>query len=49
MRKRIYEIIEVSSDGDKLSLSYDMLMMCSIIISIIPLAFKQTNTFLFLY
>ena len=47
MRKRIYEIIEVSSDGDKLSLSYDMLMMCSIIISIIPLAFKQTNTVFF--
>ena len=48
MRKRLYEIIEVSSEGDKLSLCYDLLMMCTIIISIIPLAFKQTYT-IFLY
>ena len=43
MRKRIYEIIEVSKDNDKVSLAYDILMMCAIIISIIPLAFKGTN------
>ena len=43
MRKRIYEIIEVSKDDDKGSLYYDILMMISIIISIIPLAFKETN------
>ena len=41
MRKRIYEIIEVSSDGDRLSLCYDVLMMCAILVSIVPLAFKQ--------
>ncbi len=45
MRKRIYEIIEVSKDNDKVSMAYDILMMFSIIISIIPLAFKETNTF----
>lgn len=43
MRKRLYEIIEVSKDGDKASLFYDILMMCAIIISIFPLAFKETN------
>lgn len=41
MRKRLYEIIEVSQDNDRISLGYDILMMCAIIISIIPLAFKQ--------
>lgn len=48
MRKRIYEIIEISSDGDKVSFCYDMLMMCAIIISIVPLAFKQPPSF-FIY
>lgn len=47
MRKRIYEIIEVSEEGDKLSLGYDFLMMCAIIISILPLAFKRSITFFF--
>lgn len=41
MRKKLYEIIEVSQDNDRISLFYDILMMCAIIISIIPLAFKQ--------
>jgi len=33
----------VSQDNDKLSFAYDMLMLCAIVISIIPLAFKETN------
>lgn len=45
MRKRIYEIIEVSNDNDRISMVYDILMMCSIFISILPLAFKNSNTF----
>lgn len=44
MRKRIFEIIEVSKDDDKISLYYDILMMISIVVSIIPLAFKETNS-----
>ena len=40
-RKRIYQIIEVSEDGDKASFIYDVLMLVSIIVSIIPLAFKS--------
>ena len=40
MRKRIYEIIEVS-EGDKLSTIYDVVMMFLITISLIPLAMKN--------
>ena len=48
MRKRLYEVIEVSKDDDKVSMAYDILMMCTIIISIVPLAFKNIYVF-FLY
>ena len=41
MRKRIYEIIEVASEGDRLSNLYDTGMMAVILASLIPLAFKQ--------
>lgn len=40
MRKRIFEIIELSHDGDRASTIYDFGMMAIIIISLIPLAFK---------
>ena len=43
MRKRLYEIIEVAKEGDVVSTVYDVLMLCMIVISIIPLAFKSTN------
>lgn len=42
MRKRIFEIIEISEDNDKVSSTYDALMLLSIIISIVPLAFKKS-------
>lgn len=45
MRKKIYETIEPSGDGGKLSSIYDIIMMTTIIISIIPLAFKTNNSF----
>lgn len=44
MRKKIYSIIEPMDDGNKLSGIYDFVMMATIIISIFPLAFKETNT-----
>lgn len=44
VRRRIYEIIELSPAGDKLSNIYDIAMMITIIASMIPLLFKQTNT-----
>lgn len=39
MRRRIFEIIEQSKDGDKTSLVYDLAMLVIIIVSIIPLTF----------
>lgn len=44
MRKRIFEIIEVADENDKVSRFYDLAMMCVIVISLIPLAFKETNS-----
>ena len=43
MRKRLYEIIEVSQNGDKLSFAYDFTMLVAIVMSVFPLAFKQSN------
>lgn len=40
-RKRIFEIIEKSDGHDTLSAIYDYSMIVVIIISLIPLAFKQ--------
>ena len=37
MRKRLFEIIEVAQDKDRISTIYDITMMCAIVISIIPL------------
>lgn len=41
MRKRIFEIIEASKDGDKSSYFYDVFMMLTIIVSLIPLCTKS--------
>ena len=41
MRKRIFEIIEKTTGDDKLSQVYDICMIVVIIISLVPLAFKQ--------
>ena len=43
MRKRIFSIIEVAHSGDVASAIYDTIMFLAIIISIIPLAFKQEH------
>ena len=43
MRKRIYEIIEPSRKGDKISLIYDILMLVAIIASLVPLMFAEDN------
>lgn len=41
MRKRIYEIIELSKDGDRASAAYDYVMMAVILLSLVPLTFKE--------
>lgn len=43
MRKKIYSIIEPIGNENKLSNIYDFIMMTTIVVSIIPLAFKETN------
>ena len=44
IRKRIYEIIEKAEDEDKLSHVYDISMILIIILSLVPLLFKQEIT-----
>lgn len=44
MRKRIFEVIEVSDGNDRLSSIYDTTMLTLIILSLIPLAFKTETT-----
>lgn len=46
MRKRIYEIIELSKDGDRASAVYDYVMMAAILISLIPLTHKESGPLL---
>ena len=45
-RKRTYEIIEKAESKDKLSAIYDGFMMVVIIISLVPLAFKEDTPLL---
>ena len=47
MRKRIYEIIEKAEKGDRVSAVYDFAMIIFIVLSLIPLAFKNTTPFWF--
>ncbi len=42
MRSRIYEIIEIADDNDKVSRIYDVAMMLTIFASLIPVAAKST-------
>ncbi len=46
MRKRIYEVIELARDGDRLSEIYDAAMMLLITLSLVPLLFKETTPLL---
>lgn len=46
MRKKIYEVIELSDGTNRLSGIYDTVMLALIILSLIPLAFKTDNVFI---
>ena len=49
MRKKIYSIIENTEDGNKWSNLYDVFMMLTIVVSIVPLFFKkQYPAFIFI-
>ncbi|MBP5092605.1 MAG: ion transporter [Abditibacteriota bacterium] len=41
MRKRLYEIIEVASAGDRTSAAYDLFMIFVILASVVPLTLKS--------
>lgn len=43
MRKKLFSVIEPMDNGGKLSNIYDFIMMITIVLSVVPLAFKQTN------
>ncbi|MBO7496502.1 MAG: ion transporter [Salinivirgaceae bacterium] len=44
MRRKIFEIVEHDTEGQFLSKLYDWLMLITIVISIVPLAFREKNT-----
>ena len=46
MRKRIFQVVEVAENNDTLSSIYDVFMMITIVISIVPLMTKSQNAFL---
>ncbi len=43
MRKRLFEIIDASTEDDKFGNFYDVFMMIVIVASLVPLAFKNDN------
>ena len=43
MRKKLFSIIESTENASKLSNVYDFIMMVTIVVSVVPLAFKETN------
>lgn len=45
MRRKIYGMVDPVVDNDILSKIYDFLMMSIIVISLVPLAFKNTNNY----
>lgn len=46
MRKRIYEIIEVAEGNDQISRIYDVIIMLTIIMSLIPMTVKDQQGWL---
>lgn len=46
LKRRIYEVIEVSSIGDISSRAYDRLMTTAIIVGLLPLTVKEMNSYL---
>ena len=44
-KRRIYEVLEVSSIGDRSSRAYDKLMTVAIIVGLVPLTMKGSNIY----
>lgn len=49
MRQRLFEIVEHSKESSLASKIYDLLMLVTIVVSIVPLAFRETNTTFFYF
>ena len=47
-KRRIYEVIEVSSIGDASSRAYDVLMTTTVIVGLVPLTLKTDNFYTFI-
>ena len=45
LKKRIYEVIEASRDGDVVSKCYDIMINIAVIVSMVPLVLKEINLF----
>ena len=45
MRKKLYKVLEISEKDDKISHAYDIFMIITIILSLFPLAIKDTVPF----
>ncbi len=41
IRRRLFEVIEQSKNGDKFSLFYDVFMIAVVVVSLLPLGFKE--------
>lgn len=46
MRNKIYDIIEIGKDNPRANRIYSIFMLCIIVMSLIPLGFKDTSPFL---
>ena len=45
IKRRVYEIIEASHDGDQTSKAYDLMMLVAVIVGLIPLSLKMENPY----
>ncbi len=45
IKKRLYEVLEVSGVGDKASRAYDVLMTMAVIVGLVPMTLKADNIF----
>ncbi|RKM55477.1 ion transporter [Butyrivibrio sp. X503] len=45
IKKRIYEVLEVSSVGDKSSRAYDVMITAAVIVGLLPMTMKGENTY----
>ncbi|SFQ45844.1 voltage-gated potassium channel [Lachnospiraceae bacterium XBB1006] len=45
IKRRIFEIIEVSGEGDRVSKAYDTMMLVAVVVGMVPLVFKGENRY----